>query len=65
MKSEVGRERSRIGVAGLVDTNILFCWFDKRFPVKHAIATEMLRALVAERSLVPPRQVVAQFVSVV
>lgn len=52
-------------MAGLVDTNILFCWFGKRFPVKHAIATEMLRALVAERSLVPPRQVVAQFVSVV
>ena len=52
-------------MAGLVDTNIPVYRFDKRYPVKHAIATEMLGAGVAERSWVLPHQVVAEFVSVV
>ncbi len=52
-------------MAGLVDTNILVYRFDKRFAVKQAIATEMLRAGVAERSWVLPHQAVVEFVAVV
>jgi len=32
--AEVGPERNSIGVAALVDTNVLVYWFDSRFPEK-------------------------------
>lgn len=52
-------------MAGLVDTNILVCRYDKRYPLKQAIAADLLRRGIADRSLVVPHQAVVEFVSVV
>jgi predicted nucleic acid-binding protein len=52
-------------VAGLVDTNILVYRYDPRFPLKQARATELLRAGIADRSLVLPHQAVVEFVAAV
>lgn len=51
-------------VVGLVDTNILVYRYDKRYPLKQALAAELLRRGIVERSLVLPHQAVVEFVSV-
>ena len=47
----------------LVDTNILVYRFDSRFPEKQAIATDLLRRGIAERSLRVPHQAIIEFVA--
>lgn len=50
-------------MAGLVDTNILVYRFDPRFPRKQALATELLRQGIADRSIVLPHQALIEFVA--
>lgn len=52
-------------MAGLVDTNILVCRFDARFPAKQKRATALLRQGIADESLVVPHQALIEFVAVV
>ena len=52
-------------MVALVDTNILVYRYDKRYPLKQALATELLRAGIAEHSLLVPHQAIVEFVSVV
>jgi predicted nucleic acid-binding protein len=52
-------------MAALVDTNILVYRFDRRFPEKQRIATELLRKGIADDSIRVPHQAVVEFVSVV
>jgi hypothetical protein len=47
----------------LVDTNILICGFDYRFPVKQRIARDLLRAGAAGGSLVLAHQAIVEFVA--
>jgi predicted nucleic acid-binding protein len=51
-------------VAGLVDTNILICAYDLRFPRKQALAADLLRQGILNNSLVLPHQVLVEFVAV-
>lgn len=52
-------------MADLVDTNILVYRYDSRYPLKQAIATQLLRKGIAEGSLLLPHQAVLEFVSAV
>jgi predicted nucleic acid-binding protein len=52
-------------VAALVDTNILVYRFDRRFPEKQKIATEILRRGIQEDSLRIPHQALMEFVAAV
>lgn len=47
----------------LIDTNILVYRFDSRFPEKQAIATEVLRRGIADRSVRVPHQAIVEFVA--
>ena len=49
----------------LIDTNLLVYRFDPRDPVKQAIADRVLRAGLAEDSLVLPHQAIIEFVAAV
>jgi predicted nucleic acid-binding protein len=51
--------------AALVDTNVLVYRFDPRFPDKQKLATDVLRAGVADGSLRLPHQAVVEFVAAV
>lgn len=48
----------------LVDTNVLVYRFDPRFPEKQRLATDLLRAGIADGSLRLPHQAVVEFVAV-
>lgn len=50
-------------MATLVDTNVLVYRFDPRFPEKQAVATRLLRAGIADRTLRVPHQAVVEFVA--
>ena len=50
-------------MAALVDTNVLVYRFDSRFPEKQHIATTVLRAGIADGSLLLPHQAVVEFVA--
>lgn len=50
-------------MAALVDTNILVYRFDPRFPEKQALATELLRAGIAEDSIRVPHQALIEFIA--
>lgn len=52
-------------MAALVDTNILVYRFDRRFPEKQKIATELLRRGIQENSLRLPHQALMEFVTTV
>ncbi len=52
-------------MAALVDTNVLVYRFDRRFPEKQRIATDLLRRGVTDGSLRVPHQAVVEFVAVV
>jgi predicted nucleic acid-binding protein len=52
-------------VPGLVDTNILVYRYDKRFPRKQALATDLLRQGIVDNSLVLPHQALIEFVAAV
>jgi predicted nucleic acid-binding protein len=52
-------------VASLIDTNVLVYRFDPRFPEKQRVATELLRAGIAEGSVYLPHQAIVEFVAVV
>ncbi len=52
-------------VASLVDTNVLVYRFDPRFADKQRIATERLRAGIAEGSVYLPHQAIVEFVAAV
>jgi predicted nucleic acid-binding protein len=52
-------------VAALVDTNVLVYRFDHRDPRKQQIATDLLRAGIADRSLRVPHQAIVEFVAAV
>lgn len=56
---------SFINVAGLVDTNILVYRYDSRFPLKQAVATDLLRQGIADNALFLPHQALIEFVAVV
>jgi predicted nucleic acid-binding protein len=60
-----GSERISIPVAALVDTNILVYRFDRRFPQKQRIATEILRQGILEDSVRVPHQAVVEFIAAV
>jgi predicted nucleic acid-binding protein len=51
-------------VPALVDTNVLVYRFDPRFPEKQRLATDLLRAGIADGSLRLPHQAVVEFVAV-
>jgi predicted nucleic acid-binding protein len=51
--------------AALVDTNVLVYRFDPRFPDKQKIATDVLRAGIADGSLRLAHQAVVEFVAAV
>jgi predicted nucleic acid-binding protein len=50
-------------VAALADTNVLVYRFDNRFPDKQRIATDVLRAGVADGSVFLPHQAIVEFVA--
>jgi len=52
-------------VAALVDTNVLVYRFDRRFPAKQKIATEVLRRGIIEDSVRLPHQAIVEFVAAV
>jgi predicted nucleic acid-binding protein len=52
-------------VAALADTNVLVYRFDWRVPGKQQRATELLRAGIADGSVVVPHQAVVEFVDAV
>jgi predicted nucleic acid-binding protein len=52
-------------VAALVDTNVLVYRFDRRFPKKQRLATELLRSRIADGSAFLPHQAIVEFVAVV
>jgi predicted nucleic acid-binding protein len=52
-------------VTSLIDTNVLVYRFDPRDPVKQQLARNLLRAGLADDSLVLPHQVVLEFVAAV
>ena len=54
-----------MGVAALVDTNVLVYRFDPRFPDRQKVATEVLRRGIAEDSVRVPQQAIMEFVAVV
>jgi predicted nucleic acid-binding protein len=60
-----GPGTSCIIVAALVDTNVLLYPFDRRFPEKQRIATDLLRNGIAAGDLRLPHQAILEFVSVV
>lgn len=60
-----GSERISIPVAALVDTSILVYRFDRRFPQKQMIATEILRRGILEDSVRVPHQAIVEFIAVV
>ena len=62
---EVGARKIYTIVAALIDTNILVYRFDRRFPQKQEIATELLRRGIETNSIVVPHQAVIEFVAAV
>jgi len=60
-----GLARSFTVVAGLIDTNILVYRYDPRFPVKQAVATDLLRQGIADNALFLPHQALIEFVAAV
>lgn len=52
-------------VTSLIDTNVLVYRFDPRDPVKQQLARDVLRAGLADDSLVLPHQAVLEFVAAV
>ena len=50
-------------MAALVDTNVLVYRFDARFPEKQSVATELLRAGIAEDLIRVPHQALLEFVA--
>jgi len=52
-------------VAALVDTNVLVYRFDRRFPLKQAVANELLRNGLLEDSVRLAHQALVEFVAVV
>jgi predicted nucleic acid-binding protein len=60
-----GQERISTAVAVLVDTNILVYRFDKRFPEKQKIATDILRRGILENSVRVPHQAIVEFMAAV
>jgi predicted nucleic acid-binding protein len=51
-------------VAALVDTNVLVYSFDKRYPEKRRIATEILRRGILDDSVRIPHQAIIEFIAV-
>ena len=47
----------------LIDTNVLVYRFDSRFPDKQAVANQLLRRGIAERSIRIPHQAIVEFVA--
>lgn len=47
----------------LIDTNILVYRYDSRFPEKQAIASELLRSGIVDRSARIPHQAIVEFVA--
>ena len=47
----------------LIDTNVLVYRFDSRFPAKQAVADQLLRRGIAERSIRIPHQAIVEFVA--
>ena len=54
-----------MGVAALIDTNILVYRFDPRFPERQRTATGLLRQGIAEGNLRIPHQAIIEFVAAV
>ena len=52
-------------MAALIDTNVLVCRFDSRFPKKQKIATEILRRGIEQDSVRVPHQAIAEFIAAV
>ena len=50
-------------MAALVDTNVLVYRFDARFPDKQSLATDLLRAGIAEDSIRVPHQALLEFIA--
>lgn len=51
-------------MAALVDTNVLVYSFDKRYPEKRRIATEILRQGILDDSVRIPHQAIIEFIAV-
>jgi predicted nucleic acid-binding protein len=60
-----GSERIYIGVAALIDTNILVYRFDPRFPEKQKITSRLLRDGLTKDSIRIPHQALLEFMAVV
>ncbi len=57
--------RTPTPVPALVDTNVLVYRYDRRFPEKQRLATELLRSGIEDGSVVVPHQAIVEFVAVV
>jgi len=60
-----GLERIYIGVASLVDTNVLVYRYDPRFPDKQRRASDLLRQGIVDDTLRIPHQAILEFVAAV
>lgn len=64
MAAAVGHATICTDVPSLIDTNLLVYRFDGRFPEKQQVAIDLLRAGIADGSLVLPHQAILEFVAV-
>ena len=60
-----GLEGICTSVAALIDTNLLVYRFDRRFPQKQKLATDILRRGIIENSVRVPHQAIIEFVATV
>ncbi len=58
-----GHERTCTAVAVLIDTNVLVCRYDTRFPRKQEIATSILRGAIVSGEGRVPHQAIVEFVA--
>lgn len=61
----VGSARNFIGVAALIDTNVLVYRFDPRFPEKQETASQLLREGLKNDTVRIPHQALVEFVAAV
>jgi predicted nucleic acid-binding protein len=54
-----------MGVASLIDTNVIVYRFDPRYPEKQSIAAALLRDGLGDENLALPHQVIIEFVAAV
>ena len=62
-ESEAGRERISTSVTSLIDTSVLVCRYDARYPRKQERARRLLRRGIEEDAIRVPHQAILEFVA--